>query len=212
MFVSDWMTIKLFTATPDDGISEVIRMMKGHRIRHIPVVEKDKLVGMLSDRLIKEYTPSKATSLDIWELNYLLDKMKAKEVMRTNLVVAYPETPIEKAAMILLDESIGCLPIVEGERLVGIISDKDIFRALVSITGIRRGGYRFSLCIEDSPGSIKDVADIMSKNGFTLQSILTSYEGAPQGCRHIVIRTLGNGDFESLHKELKGLFPDIKVS
>jgi acetoin utilization protein AcuB len=212
MFVSDWMTKEVFTASPETGISEVIKMMKEHRVRHIPVVEKDRLVGMLSDRLIKEYTPSKATTLDIWELNYLLEKMKAKEVMSTNVIMSPPNTPIEKAAMILLDENIGCLPIVEGDRLVGIISDKDIFRALVSITGIRRGGHRFSLCIEDRPGSIKDVADIIRENGFTLQSILTSYEGAPEGCRNIVIRTQGKGDFANLEKELKEAFSDTIVS
>ena len=211
MFISDWMTREVFTASPETSISEVIRMMKEHRVRHIPVVEDDKLTGMLSDRLIKEYTPSKATTLDIWELNYLLEKMKAKEVMRRNLVTATPDTPIEKAAMILLDEHIGCLPVVEKDKLVGIISEKDIFRALVSITGIRHGGYRFSMCIEDKPGSIKDVADIIRKNGFVLQSILTSYEGAPDGCRNIVIRTRGQGNFETLKKELEETYSDVKI-
>ncbi|RJR17960.1 MAG: CBS domain-containing protein [Nitrospiraceae bacterium] len=212
MFVSDWMTKKVFTVTPDDSISEAARLSKEKDIKHIPVVKGGKVVGLLSDRDIKEYVPSKATSLDVYELHYLLAKTKVKEVMKKNVITTPPETPIEEAAMIMHDKKIGCLPVVEGNLLAGIISDNDIFRVLVDITGIRHGGHRIYLTVEDRPGSIKDAADIVRKQGFSLQSILTSYEGVKKGFRDIVLRTKGSGNFKALKQELESLYTGVKIS
>jgi acetoin utilization protein AcuB len=213
MFVSDWMTKKVFTVTPDDSLSEAVRLMKENKIRHIPVVKGDEVKGIISDRDIKEYSPSKATSLDVYELHYLLDKTKIKDVMKTGVITTSSDMPVEEAAMIMHDKVIGCLPVVDDNKLVGIISDKDIYRVLVDITGIRRGGHRIYLTIEDMPGSIKDVADIIRKHGFGLQSILTSYEGVAEGFRKIVIRTKSKweGDFEALVKELQEKYKDVMI-
>ena len=123
-----------------------------------------------------------------------------------------PDTPVEVAAMIMLDKDIGCLPVVDdGGRLVGIISDKDIFRALVDITGVRHGGNRICVTIEDRPGSIKEVADIVRKHNFRLQGILTSYEGVREGYRRVVIRTKGKGDFKKMKQEIEGLFKICQI-
>ncbi len=211
MFVSNWMTKNVFAVTPDDSISDAIRLLKEKGIKHLPVVEGDRVRGILSDRDIKEYTPSKATTLDIYELHYLLAKTKIKEVMKKQVITTTPDTPIEEAAMILYDRNIGCLPVVENERLVGIISEKDIFRTLIDITGIRKGGHRINIIVSDRPGSIKEVADMIRKYGFMLQSILTSYEGLKEGYRNIVIRTKGTGDFESLQAELEKTYKDIII-
>jgi acetoin utilization protein AcuB len=170
-------------------------------------MKNDKLKGILSDRDIKEYSPSKATALDIYELHYLLAKTKVKHVMKTKVVTTTPNAPVEEAAMVMLDHNIGCLPVLEQGTLAGIISDKDIFRALVDITGVRHGGHRICLTIEDRPGSIKEVADIIRKHNFRLQGILTSYEGVKEGYRKVVIRTKGKGDFGSLKAEIEATFP-----
>src|SRR5512143_989919 len=177
MYVSDWMTKKVVILYPDDYLSDAIALMREHDIRHLPVMRNDKLKGILSDRDIKEFSPSKATSLDIYELHYLLAKTKVSEVMKQKVITTAPDTPVEEAAMVLLDKNIGCLPVLEQGRLVGIITDKDIFRSLVDITGVRHGGNRICVTIEDRPGSIKEVADIVRKYNFRLQGILTSYEG-----------------------------------
>ncbi|MBA4349352.1 MAG: CBS domain-containing protein, partial [Thermodesulfovibrio sp.] len=189
------------------------RLMKEKKIRHIPVVKGDEVKGIISDRDIKEYSPSKATTLDVYELHYLLDKAKIKDVMKTKVITTSPDTPVEEAAMIMHDRNIGCLPVVDNNKLVGIITDKDIYRVLVDITGIRRGGHRIYLTIEDVPGSIRDVADIIRKHGFGLQSILTSYEGVQEGFRKIVIRTKSKwvGDFEALAKELKERYKEVSI-
>lgn len=211
MFVSDWMTKKVFTITPDDSVSDAIRLMKAKGIKHLPVVKGEKVRGIVSDRDIKEFSPSKATTLDVYELHYLLARTRVREIMKTKVLAAAPDTPIEEAALVLYDNNIGCLPVVEKGKLAGIISDKDIFRALVDITGIRHGGNRVFVSIEDRSGSIKDVADIIRKYGFSLQSILTSYEKVKEGYRHIVIRTKGKGDFSTLRAELEGTYKGVRI-
>ncbi len=211
MFVSEWMTRKVFIVKPDDSISEVVMIIKEKGVKHVPVAEHGRLKGIVSDRDIKDYCPSKATSLDIYELHYLLAKTKVREVMKTRVYTTSPDVPIEEAAMLLYDKNIGCLPVVDDGRLAGIISDRDIFRAMVDITGIRHKGNRICVTIEDRPGSIKDVADIVRKYNFALQSILTSYERVREGYRNIVIRTKGSGNFKALKSELEGTYAGVRV-
>ena len=100
---------------------------------------------------------------------------------------------------------------LEDGDLAGIISDKDIYRALVDITGVRHGGNRICVTIEDRAGSIKEVADIIRKHNFRLQGILTSYEGVKDGYRRVVIRTKGKGDFNSLKAEIENAFRSCQI-
>jgi acetoin utilization protein AcuB len=198
MYVSDWMTAKVFTLEPDDYLSDALLLMKEKNIKHLPVVKGGRLKGLISDRNIKEYSPSKATSLDIYELHYLLAKTKIREIMTAKVVTTTPDTPVEEAAMLMLDKSIGCLPVLDGSDLVGI-------------TGVRHGGNRICVTIEDRGGSIKEVADIIRKHNFRLQGILTSYEGVKEGYRRVVIRTKGKGDFNSLKAEIEGAFRSCRI-
>ncbi len=211
MFVSDWMTKKVFTIGPDDYLSDAIFLMKEKGVKHLPVVKGGRLRGIISDRDIKEYSPSKATSLDIYELHYLLAKMKIKELMTARVITTSPDVPVEEAAMVLLDRNIDCLPVVDGNDLVGIISDRDIFHALVDITGVRHGGHRIYVILEDRAGSIREVADIIRKYGYRLLGILTSYEGVKAGLRKVVIRTSEQGNFRGLKAELEECYRSVQV-
>jgi acetoin utilization protein AcuB len=211
MYVSDWMTKKVFTVDLDDYLSDAITLMKEKGVKHLPVVKGGKLKGIISDRDIKEYTPSKATCLDVYELHYLLAKTKIKELMTTKVITTAPDTPVEEAAMVLLDRNIDCLPVLDGGSLVGIISDRDIFHALVDITGVRHGGHRICVTIEDRAGTIREVADVIRKHGFHLQGILTSYEGAREGLRRVVIRTTEMGDFKGLKEDLMENFRNVQI-
>ncbi|RMG74497.1 MAG: CBS domain-containing protein [Nitrospirae bacterium] len=211
MFVKDWMTKKVFTVSPDDSVSVAAKILREKSIKHLPVVKNGKIKGILSDRDIKEYIPSKATSLDVYELHYLLAKTKVKEIMKKKVVTTTPDTPIEEAALLMLEQNIGSLPVISNGEVVGIISDRDIFRVIVDITGIRHGGHRIYLLLEDRPGSIKEVADIIRKYGFSLQSILTSYEGVKDNYRKVVIRTKGKGNFKALKSELEGTFKSVII-
>jgi acetoin utilization protein AcuB len=211
MYVSDWMTKKVFSVEPDAYLSDALSLMKEKRIKHVLVVKGGKLKGIISDRDIKEYSPSKATSLDIYELHYILAKTKIREIMSTKVMTTTSDTPVEEAAMLMMDLDIGCLPVVDGGDLAGIISDKDIFRALVDITGVRHGGSRICVTIEDRAGSIREVADIVRRHSFRLQGILTSYEGVKDGYRKVVIRTKGKGDFNSLKAEIEATFKSCQL-
>jgi len=206
MYVSDWMTKKVFTVSLDDYLSDAVSIMKEKCIKHLPVVKNGALKGMVSDRDIKEYSPSKATTLDIYELHYLLANTKIKDIVRTKVHTTSPDTPIEEAAMIMLDQNIGSLPVLDSGKLVGIISDKDIFHALVDITGARHGGLRICVTIEDRAGSIREVADIIRSNNYRLLGILTSYEGVKEGYRRLVIKAEGKGDYGKLRADIEGRF------
>lgn len=211
MYVSNWMTKKVFTVGPQENISDALELMKERKIKHVPVLQQDNLKGIISDRDIKEYSPSKATVLDIYELHYLLAKTTIREVMRTRIITTTSAAPIEEAAMTMMDNDIGCLPVVDQGRLVGIITHRDIDRALVDITGVRYGGSRVDVLLEDRPGSIQEAADIIRKHGFRLRSILTSYEGVKEGYRDVVIRTVGEGNFVGLKKALETRFKNVGV-
>ena len=211
MYVSDWMTKKVFTIGPDDYLSDAITLMKDRGVKHLPVVKGGKLKGIISDRDIKEFSPSKATSLDMYELHYLLANTRIKEILKPKVLTTTPDTPVEEAAMIMLDANIGCLPVIEDGCLCGIISDRDIYHSLVDITGVRHGGNRICATIEDSAGTIKDVADIIRRHGFRLRGILTSYEGVKDGYRKVVIRTRGRGNFNRLISELQETYRDVQV-
>jgi acetoin utilization protein AcuB len=208
MFISDWMTKKVYTVTPDDNISTAIKLLKEKKIKHLPVVKNDAtIVGILSDRDIKDYTPSKATTFEIRELNYILFTTKVREIMVKKVITAPPTMAIEEAAMIMYDNNIGCLPVVENNKIVGIISDKDLFRVLVDITGVRHGGHRFYVVMKDKPGVTGEVLDIVKRHGFTLDSVLTTYEGVKKGHKRVVVRTIGKeGDLDKAQGELSNLF------
>lgn len=211
MFVSDWMTKKVFTVAADDSVTDAIKLMREKGIKHIPVLKHDKLKGIISDRDIKKFSPSTTTSPDVYELHYLLTKTKVRDIMKTGVIASTPDSPVEEAAMTMFDQNVGCLPVLDKGKLAGIISDRDIFRALVDITGVRHGGHRIFLTIEDRTGSIKEVAEIIRKHGFHLQSLLTSYAGVKEGYRDVVIRINGAGNFRNLRAELEGTFRNVRI-
>lgn len=208
MFVSDWMTKKVYTINPESPLSDAIKLLREKEIKHIPVVDKkNRVTGILSDRDIKEYTPSKATTLDIYELHNVLLETRITEVMKKKVVTVRPGLPIEEAAMLMYDKNIGCLPIVKDDKLVGIISDRDLFRVLVDITGVRHGGNRFYVVMPDRPGVTGEVLDIIKRHGFRPDSVLTTYEGVPEGYKRVVVRAMGEeGNAEAATIELNRNF------
>jgi acetoin utilization protein AcuB len=211
MFVSDWMTRKVFTVSPDDDGAKARAAFRERAVKHLPVLEGGKLVGILSDRDLKDFAASRSAEGGPEELDRALSKTRVKSLMRKHVVTVGADQPIEEAAMLMLDEAVGCLPVKDQGALVGIISDRDIFEALVDITGVRHRGHRFVVPVEDRPGAIKEVIDIVKKYGFMLLSVVTSYEGAKKGMRNVVIRTHGKGEFDALWHELQATYLGVKI-
>ena len=189
MLVKGWMTSDVMTIDEDTSMMKASQIMKENNIRRLPVMHKGKLVGMVTDRDIKEASPSKATTLDVHELYYLLSELKVKDIMSKNVSTIGPEETVEKAAVKMLEHRISGLPVVNDKgKVVGVITQGDIFKVLISLTGIYRGGIQFAFNLEDRPGSIKEVSDMIRKHGGRMVSILTSYDMCDEGCRHVYIR------------------------
>lgn len=132
MLVREWMTKDPLTAGPTTSIKIAWKLIQERRIRHLPVVDEHRLVGIVTDRDLRRVLPSPATSLEIHELHYLLDKITVSEVMTKDVITTAPFTAIPDAARTLLRNRIGALPVVEGGMLVGILSQTDVLEALTS--------------------------------------------------------------------------------
>lgn len=192
MLVKDWMTKTVVTVDMEDSMQEAIRLMKDHDIHMLPVMKRGQLVGIVTDRDIKRSSASDATTLEIHELLFLISKIKVKDIMTKDpITVAYDYT-IEETAEVLLKNKISGAPVMNGAgELAGTITKADIFRALISLTGVGSRGIQFAFQIEDRPGSIREVADIIRSYGGRMVSILTSYERVPKGYRNAYIRMYG---------------------
>ncbi len=204
MPVQDYMSKNLITIDEDASIMKASKLMKQNKIRHLLVLRKGRLVGLVSDRELKEAAPSKATLLDIHEMYHLLDQVTIKGLIPKKVYTIGPEATVEKAAAIMLSRNISALPVVDHKgKLIGIIAKGDVFRAFVSISGINQAPLAMGFVVKDEPGSIKKVTDIIRAHGGRLGSILTGYEGVQKGFRKVFIRALEVKDEEVLRKELE---------
>jgi len=135
MFVKYWMKKDPITVSPDTLVIDAKKMMKNAKIRRLPVMKGDKLVGIVTLANLREAQPSQATSLSIHELNYLLAKMTIAEIMTREVITCHPEMTMEKAAIRGTKHGVGALPVVENGKLIGIITESDIFRAFLHMLG-----------------------------------------------------------------------------
>lgn len=205
MPVQDWMSKDLVTVDEDTSIMKASKVMKQNNIQHLPVLRKGRLVGIVSDRDLKEATPSKATTLDIHEMYYLLDKIAVKSLMPKTLVTIAPGDTVEKAAAVMLKNHISALPVVDAQGgLAGILTKGDIFRAFVSISGVYQGPLAMGLELPDQPGFIKQVTDVIREHAGRIASIMTRYEGAPEGFKRVYIRAKQVKNDQALRKDLEG--------
>lgn len=189
MLVQNWMTTDVVSVTPETSLLKVGKLLKDHNIRRLPVLDdKGHVVGIISDRDVRDASPSKATTLDMYEMHYLLAELKAKNIMTANPVTISPAETVEKAVMLMLDHKIGGLPVVEESgRLVGILSDQDVFKALVDITGARLGGIQVGVELPDAPGTMRPIFDTLRAHNARLLSVLTASSG-DDGMRQVFLR------------------------
>lgn len=211
MLVREWMSSDVLTVDENTSMMKALHIMKENNIRRLPVLARGSLVGIISDRDLKEASPSKATTLDVHELYYLLAEIKVKEIMTKNPITIHQDETVERAAVIMLENKVSGLPVVDKKgELVGIITQSDVFRAFVNITGIYRGGVQFAFSLEDKPGSIKEVADTMREYGGRIVSILSSTDMVAEGTRNVYIR-VRNMEPEQLKKMDQALRQKFKV-
>lgn len=189
MLVKDWMSRNVITVDIKDSMQAAVKLLREYNIHSLPVMDKKRLVGIVSDGDIKRASASNATSLEIHELLYLIEKVGVKEIMTKNPVTVYPTLTIDEVAEILLTKKISSVPVIdETGSIVGIITRTDILKVLVHLTGANRRGIDFGFEVRDEPGSIKKLTDIIRTYDGRIASILISYEKASVGCRNVFIR------------------------
>lgn len=169
MYVKNKMTINPKTVTPDQTISEVLDLMHEFKIHRIPVVDKGKLVGLVTQGVVQENTPSHLTTLSIHEMNYLLSKTRVKDIMIKKVITIGPEALVEAAADTMEKKDIGCLPVVsESNELLGILTTSDILKAFVDMFGYHQVGTRVTVLIDDRVGEFAAFTKLFADNNISI--------------------------------------------
>lgn len=195
MLVKNWMSRDVVTIDRDDSMTHVMKLLKDHNIRMIPVMNKGRLTGVVTDRDIRSASASKAISLEIHELAFLISRIKVRQIMTPDPITVESDYTVEETAEILLRNKINGVPVVDQPGgVVGVITQSDIFRVFISLTGLSKKGIHFAFELEDRPGSIKEVTDVIRRYGGRISSILSSYENAREGYRKVYIRTYDIGE------------------
>jgi len=189
MKVRDIMTWNVVTVSSDTPIMEARKIMDAHGVRRLPVVDRGKLAGMVSKERITRTAPSPATSLSVWEINYLLAKMTVKEVMSKDPVTVDPEMSVEAAIALAQKKGVGALPVVENNKLVGIATTNDFFYKILNpVLGIAKPGTRMVISKGGDVKNLQDILDSVKKAGAKIVSFhnMPPLEGKEQDvCLHV---------------------------
>lgn len=177
MFVRSRMTANPFTVTPENTVPEAVAVMQKHSVRHLPVVSDGRVVGVLSHSDIAAASPSPATSFSAGEITYLLAKLKVAKVMTRHPITIGPDALLEEAAVLMRDNKIEMLPVVEGDELVGVITESAILDAFIELLGFRDRGTRLTIDATDAPGVLARLAQATARHHANIQHVAV-YRGA----------------------------------
>ena len=165
MFVGERMSHPVIAVSPEIPVHDVLVMFKKEHIRRAPVMKDDKLVGIVSERDLLNASPSPVTSLSVWEMNYLISKVTVKQVMSKKVKTIDIDTPIEEAACIMADSKIGGMPVVRSGKVVGMITETDLFKIFLELMGARTKAIRVTAEIEDHPGQLAKITKAIAEEG-----------------------------------------------
>lgn len=173
MDVQNYMTSEVVTVPEDMKVLEALDIMKEHNFHRLPVVRDGRMVGLVTEEIVQENSPSTATSLSIHEMNYLLTKTTVGDIMQTKVTTIGAADLLEEAAEKMLEEEVGVLPVVEDkDKIIGIITDKDLFRAFIDVMGYNNKGSRIVIDIpEDHPGILEDITNILAEAKVSINQI-----------------------------------------
>ena len=202
MLVRKKMKKDLVTITKDERMTVARKILKEKNIRHLPVVDGKKLIGLVTNMDIRKAEASPATSLEIRELHYLLDKLTVGEIMTRNVITISPDISIEEATILLHDNKIGCLPVVEDGNLVGIITENDVMEILIEVLGMKEKGSRLEVVVDDKPGALADITRIIKESNVNITSVVTDISDEPG--KRVVAFKLKTFYFEPIKKALEG--------
>jgi acetoin utilization protein AcuB len=181
MLVKDRMTSHPLKITPDTSFPEAFKIIRERRIRHLPVVdEEEKLIGIVAQTDLLHASPSTATTLNVFEINYLLANMHVREVMSSPPITVPEDVPLEEAARLLVERKIGCLPVMRDGTLVGMITETDIFEAFVEVLGGREASLRVTVRVPDVRGELARLCGVIAQLGGNICSVALFREEDPE--------------------------------
>ena len=173
MLVGERMTHPVIPVHPETSVPEALTLMRREKIRRLPVVDHGRLVGIVTDRDLLHASASSATTLSVWELNYLLSKLTVEKVMCTDVLTVAEDTPIEEAARIMADNKIGGLPVTRGDHIVGMITETNLFRVLLEMTGAREQGVRATVLVPERAGQLAQLTHAVAEMGGNIIALST---------------------------------------
>jgi acetoin utilization protein AcuB len=202
MYVRDIMTTNVVTIPSSTSIADAKRIMEAHHIRRLPVVDKGKLVGIVTDRRLESVSPSKATSLTVWELSYLLDKTTVKEIMERDVVTVSPDMTAEESLALAQSNKVGALVVVEDGRVVGIATTNDFFYKIVNpILGLDQPGTRIEIAGGGEAKVLEKIISTVNKLGLGITTL--HIEALPEATQKDVCVHVNTEDVSQLISELK---------
>ena len=191
MIIANVMTRNPIFVSPDMSVNDARALMTREKIGKLPVLDKNnRLVGIVTKKDLVKAGPSAATSLDMYEISYLLSKLKVETVMERNVLTVQQTEVVEEAARIMADSQVGCLPVMKGELLVGIITETDLFRTFVDMFGARHDGIRGTFQVEEKPGMIAQVSKAIADANGNIVSLVT-FDGDDLSQRRCTVKVTG---------------------
>ncbi len=203
MYVSDIMTTNVVTIPSSTSIADAKRIMEAHKFHRLPVVDKGKLVGMVTERRLESVSPSKATSLTVWELSYLLYKTSVKEIMERTVITVSPDMTAEEAVASAQSHKVGSLVVVEDGRVVGIITTNDFFYKIINpVLGLGESGSRIEVTGGGEGKALEEIISAVNRYGFKITTVHIMV--APEATENDVCVHVGSDDVGELVAELQG--------
>lgn len=200
MAVKDFMTRKAVYVSPDTTVAHTADMMREQGLRRLPVIENDRLVGVVTERTMAEASPSKVTSLSIYEMNYLLNKTKIRDIMARDVVTVSPYASLEDAVYAMMKNQVGILPVVEAGQVFGVITEKDVFKAFLEVSGYGEEGIRVIITADDTVGTLAKIVDTISADNLNIKRTVVATRRP--GKVAIEIQIDGKADVTDLREKL----------
>ena len=208
MLVGERMSHPVLTITADIPVQDALARMKKDHVRRYPVVDKNgKLIGIVTDTDLINASPSQATTLSVWEISYLLSKITVERVMTAKVITTTPDTTVEKAASIMSDANISSLPVMQAGRLVGIITETDLFRILLEMLGARTPGVRLTVEVVDKPGKLFEMAGAIHALGGNIVG-MGAIQGQSTSTRLLILK-VADVKLEALQQAMQPIVEKI---
>jgi acetoin utilization protein AcuB len=210
MLIRDIMTTNVVTIPTNTSIADAKRIMEAHRFQRLPVVDKGKLVGIVTTRRLENVSPSKATSLSVWELSYILNTTTIKEIMEKNVITVTPETTAEEAVLLAQSHKVGALVVLEDNHVVGIVTTNDFFYRIINpILGLGKPGTRLEVAGAGNAKALEEITSTINKLGLEIMTL--HIEVLPDKDQKDICLHVNSNDVSQLVDELKSKGYEVSI-